>query len=130
MQGEPQDDMTPALPEAPLTQEDAIAQLAQACEAEPANDDFRFAYVKALLLAGCTDDAKVAFAPGIGKTAARAPPDRSSACWTRWTSRRCRTPARRRRCGREDRGELARLPGALRQGAPADGAAAVDRRDG
>src|SRR6185369_5569339 len=37
--------------------------------ADPANDDARFEYVKALLLAGRTDDAKVAFAPVIGKAA-------------------------------------------------------------
>ena len=35
----------------------------------PADDEARFEYVKALLLAGRTDDAKVAFAPVIGKTA-------------------------------------------------------------
>jgi putative thioredoxin len=37
---------------------------------DPANDDARFEYVKALLLAGRSDDAKVAFAPVIAKTAA------------------------------------------------------------
>ncbi len=36
---------------------------------DPADDDARFGYVKALLLAGRSDDAKVAFAPVISKTA-------------------------------------------------------------
>ena len=68
----PDDDVLDDIPAAqadapPQTEEDAIAQLANACDAEPANEDFRFAYVKALLLAGRTDDAKVAFAPVIGK---------------------------------------------------------------
>ena len=35
---------------------------------DPANDDARFDYVKALLVAGRADDAKVAFAPVIDKT--------------------------------------------------------------
>ncbi len=35
---------------------------------DPSDDEARFGYVKALLLAGRTDDAKVAFAPVIGKT--------------------------------------------------------------
>ncbi len=58
-----------ALPEAPLDQADAIERLSQASAAAPDNDDARFEYVKALLLAGRTDDAKVAFAPVIAKTA-------------------------------------------------------------
>jgi putative thioredoxin len=36
---------------------------------DPADDEARFGYVKALLLAGRIDDAKVAFAPVIAKTA-------------------------------------------------------------
>jgi len=44
-----------------------IDALRQAAEAAPDNDDARFDYVKALLLAGHTDDAKVAFAPVIAK---------------------------------------------------------------
>src|SRR5690349_15552205 len=36
---------------------------------DPADDEARFGYVKALLLAGRVDDAKVAFAPVIAKTA-------------------------------------------------------------
>ena len=51
---------------------DPAAQLEKfqhAVATDPANDDARFNYVKALLLAGRTDDAKVAFAPVIAKTA-------------------------------------------------------------
>jgi len=51
---------------------DAAAQLEklqEAVAAKPEDDDARFEYVKALLLAGRTDDAKVAFAPVIAKTA-------------------------------------------------------------
>jgi putative thioredoxin len=51
---------------------DPIAQLERlqhAVATDPANDDARFGYVKALLLAGRDDDAKVAFAPVIAKTA-------------------------------------------------------------
>jgi putative thioredoxin len=47
-----------------------LEKLQHAVATDPANDDARFQYVKALLLAGRTDDAKVAFAPVIGKTAA------------------------------------------------------------
>ncbi len=45
-----------------------LEKLQQAVALDPANDDARFGYVKALLLAGRTDDAKVAFAPVIAKT--------------------------------------------------------------
>jgi putative thioredoxin len=55
--------------EAPLDAADAIERLSQASAAAPDNDDARFDYVKALLQAGRIDDAKVAFAPVIGKTA-------------------------------------------------------------
>jgi putative thioredoxin len=44
-----------------------LDRLKQAVAAAPDNDDARFDYVKALLLAGRTDDAKVAFAPVIAK---------------------------------------------------------------
>ena len=62
----------------PLEEDDELAQdagarlekLQHAVAADPANDDARFEYVKALLLAGRGDDAKVAFAPVIGKAAA------------------------------------------------------------
>lgn len=47
-----------------------LEKLQHAVATDPANDDARFEYVKALLLAGRGDDAKVAFAPVIGKTAA------------------------------------------------------------
>ncbi|MDB5731216.1 MAG: co-chaperone YbbN [Variovorax sp.] len=49
--------------------EGALEQLRQAVVADPANDAARFDYVKLLLQAGRHDDAKVAFAPVIGKTA-------------------------------------------------------------
>lgn len=55
--------------EAPLEPGDLLERLSQASAAAPDNDDARFDYVKALLLAGRTDDAKVAFAPVIAKTA-------------------------------------------------------------
>jgi putative thioredoxin len=68
----------PAAPEAeeesveeePADGNDPAAQLERlqhAVATDPGNDEARFAYVKALLLAGRTDDAKVAFAPVIGK---------------------------------------------------------------
>ena len=47
-----------------------LEKLQHAVATDPANDEARFEYVKALLLAGRIDDAKVAFAPVIGKTAA------------------------------------------------------------
>ena len=59
-------------PEEPLLDADPAAQLERlqhAVATDPANDEARFEYVKALLLAGRSDDAKVAFAPVIGKTA-------------------------------------------------------------
>jgi putative thioredoxin len=65
---EPQEEVLPEPEEQPLEQGDAIERLSQAAAAAPDNDDARFDYVKALLLAGRTDDAKVAFAPVIDKT--------------------------------------------------------------
>jgi putative thioredoxin len=47
-----------------------LEKLQHTVTTDPANDDARFEYVKALLLAGRSDDAKVAFAPVIAKTAA------------------------------------------------------------
>jgi putative thioredoxin len=47
-----------------------LEKLQHTVATDPANDEARFEYVKALLLAGRSDDAKVAFAPVIGKTAA------------------------------------------------------------
>ena len=62
--------------EEPLAQDEAdvdpaarLEKLQHAVATDPANDEARFEYVKALLLAGRIDDAKVAFAPVIGKTA-------------------------------------------------------------
>jgi len=49
---------------------DALAALAQAVADKPDDDNVRFDFIKALLLAGRTDDAKVAFAPVIAKAAA------------------------------------------------------------
>ena len=46
-----------------------LEKLQHAVATDPANDEARFEYVKALLLADRIDDAKVAFAPVIGKTA-------------------------------------------------------------
>jgi putative thioredoxin len=46
-----------------------LEKLQHAVATDPANDEARFEYVKALLLADRVDDAKVAFAPVIGKTA-------------------------------------------------------------
>ena len=67
--GEPEEEVVPQ-EEAPLDEGDAIERLSQASAAAPDYDDARFDYVKALLLAGRTDDAKVAFAPVIAKAAA------------------------------------------------------------
>ena len=57
--------------EEPLDDDPAaqLERLQHAVATDPANDDARFEYVRALLLADRTDDAKVAFAPVIGKTA-------------------------------------------------------------
>lgn len=47
----------------------ALEQLQQAVVTDPANDEARFDYIKLLLQLGRDDDAKVAFAPVIAKTA-------------------------------------------------------------
>ena len=47
----------------------ALEKLQHAAATDPANDDARFDYVKLLLQLGRVDDAKVAFAPVIAKTA-------------------------------------------------------------
>ncbi len=47
----------------------ALEKLQHAVATDPSNDDVRFDYVKLLLQLGRTDDAKVAFAPVIGKAA-------------------------------------------------------------
>ncbi len=49
--------------------EGALEKLQHAVATDPANDDARFDYVKLLLQQGRIDDAKVAFAPVIAKTA-------------------------------------------------------------
>lgn len=49
--------------------EGALEKLQHAVATDPANDDARFDYVKLLLQQGHHDDAKVAFAPVIAKTA-------------------------------------------------------------
>jgi putative thioredoxin len=49
--------------------EGALAKLQQAVQTDPANDDARFDLVKLLLELGQDDDAKVAFAPVIAKSA-------------------------------------------------------------
>jgi putative thioredoxin len=65
--GEPEEDV---LEEAPgeLDPQAQLEKLQHTVATDPANDDARFEYVKALLLAGRTDDAKMAFAPVIAKT--------------------------------------------------------------
>ena len=50
------------------TPEVALAKLKAAVDNDPANDNARFEYIRALLLAGQEDDAKVAFAPVIAQT--------------------------------------------------------------
>jgi putative thioredoxin len=60
---EPEEDL-PAEDEAPGG---SLERLQHLVATDPANDDARFDYVKALLLAGRDDDAKVAFAPVIDK---------------------------------------------------------------
>ncbi|MEY2802657.1 MAG: hypothetical protein RL513_2243 [Pseudomonadota bacterium] len=59
----------PEMDAAPLDAEGQRERLAEAVAKEPDNDDARFDYVKWLLLAGHTDEAKVAFAPVIAKAA-------------------------------------------------------------
>jgi putative thioredoxin len=54
----------------PASPQEQLERLAQAAAAMPDSDDARFDYVKALLLAGQTDEAKAAFAPVIAKTGA------------------------------------------------------------
>ena len=66
---EAQEELPPEVEDQPpLSPADALERLSQASAAAPDNDDARFDYVKALLLAGRADDAKLAFAPVIAKT--------------------------------------------------------------
>ncbi|MDQ6880814.1 MAG: thioredoxin [Pseudomonadota bacterium] len=53
--------------EAPLSPGAELERLSQASAAAPENDDARFDYVRALLMAGRSEDAKLAFAPAAGK---------------------------------------------------------------
>jgi len=50
--------------------EGALERLQHAVATDPSNDDARFEYIKVLLREGRIDDAKVAFAPVIGRTSA------------------------------------------------------------
>ena len=66
---EAQEELPPEVEDQPpLSPADALERLSQASAAAPDNDNARFDYVKALLLAGRADDAKLAFAPVIAKT--------------------------------------------------------------
>jgi putative thioredoxin len=69
--GGPEPEEEDVEPEEPgdASPEAALEKLQHTVATDPANDEARFAYVKTLLLAGRIDDAKVAFAPVIGKTA-------------------------------------------------------------
>ncbi len=53
--------------EAPLSPGEQLERLSQASAAAPDNDDARFDYVKALLMRGRTEDARLAFAPVVSK---------------------------------------------------------------
>lgn len=65
-----QEPQAPAEEDAPaLGPAEQLEKLQEQVATNPADDDARFDYVKALLLAGRLDDAKVAFAPVIGKAA-------------------------------------------------------------
>jgi putative thioredoxin len=59
-----------AVEEAPLGEQDRLEQLQQAVATNPADDDTRAEYVKALLLSGRGQDAKTAFAPVASKAVA------------------------------------------------------------
>lgn len=59
----------PAEEAPPLSAAQQLEKLQEQVATNPADDDARFEYVKALLLGGRDDDAKVAFAPVIGKAA-------------------------------------------------------------
>jgi putative thioredoxin len=70
----PAEDATPeelpaAEPAAPLDAGAQLEKLQHAVATDPADDNARFDYVKALLLAGRTEDAKTAFAPVAAKAA-------------------------------------------------------------
>ncbi|HSV36126.1 MAG TPA: thioredoxin [Ramlibacter sp.] len=67
--GEPEQEEVVDEPVVEMTPEAELEKLQHAVATDPANDEARFDYVKALLLGGRSDDAKVAFAPVIAKTA-------------------------------------------------------------
>ncbi len=66
----PEEAVEDEAPAAALDDAGRLQLLAQAVADHPDDDDARFDFVKALLLAGRSDDAKVAFAPVIAKAAA------------------------------------------------------------
>jgi len=66
----PEEVAEPEPPAPPVGSEEAFEALAKAVADQPDDDNARFDYIKALLLAGRSDDAKVAFAPVIAKAAA------------------------------------------------------------
>ena len=66
----PEEAVEDEAPAAALDDTSRLQQLAKAVADNPDDDDARFDLVKALLLAGHSDDAKVAFAPVIAKAAA------------------------------------------------------------
>lgn len=66
----PEEEAAPEEPDpASISPDERLEKLQHAVATDPSDDDARFGYVKELLLAGRTDDAKVAFAPVIGKAA-------------------------------------------------------------
>jgi len=66
---EAEEEELPAEEEAPLDAQGQLEKLQHALATNPADDDARFQYVQALLLAGRLDDAKTAFAPVATKAA-------------------------------------------------------------
>src|SRR5687768_12024562 len=65
----PPEEAALAEPEAPAGSAEHLDKLQQAVASDPANDDARYDYVKALLLASRIDEAKTAFAPVENKVA-------------------------------------------------------------
>ena len=71
----PDEEAPAAAPAAPLSASEQLQALKDAVDKDPANDHTRFDYLKALLLAGHDDDAKVAFASVIAKVPVSRPFD-------------------------------------------------------
>ncbi|MEJ6021522.1 thioredoxin [Ramlibacter sp. PS4R-6] len=67
---EPEEEVLAEEPAAAADPASQLEKLQHAVATDPANDDACFEYVKALLAAGRSDDAKVAFAPVIAKAPA------------------------------------------------------------